>query len=102
MKAEKTKSGSTPALFLALVFAAGLSFSAFAAGRAPVWHKKETSSNSMSDSDAAASPVPVVDDTPIDPDTAGKKAFIDAQRKRDRSGGDGQNARKKVKPRRLW
>jgi hypothetical protein len=102
MKLTNGKTSQLLAMALTFVFILGFCLSGPAAGQARLVKKQENTRQTAGDSNGTASPAPVVDDSPINPDTAGKKKTVDASQRQKNSNQEAQKTSKKGNPHRLW
>jgi hypothetical protein len=101
----KTKTGKTSqvlAMILSFVLVMGFCFAGPAARDMRSGKRQENTQQIPGVSNLTASPAPVVDDSPINPDTAGKKKAGDASKRQKNSNQDNQKVPKKFNPHRLW
>jgi hypothetical protein len=87
---------------LTFVFVMGFCVYGPAAGQAGALKKRQNTQQTTGDSNGTASPAPVVDDSPINPDTTGKKKAVDNQKQQKNSDQDGKKTQKKFTPHKLW
>jgi hypothetical protein len=102
MKLTNGKINQMLVTVLTFVFIMGFCVYGPAAGQAGSEKKHQNTQQTTGDTNGAASPVPVVDDSPINPDTAGKKKAVDTSNRQKKSNQEAQKASKKINPHRLW
>ena len=102
MKLTNGKINQMLVTVLTFVFVTGFCVYGPAAGQAGSEKKGQNTQQTTGDTNGAASPAPVVDDSPINPDTTGKKKAGDTQKQQKNSNQDGKKTQKKFTPHRLW
>ena len=101
----KTISGKTNRMLVTLltcVFVMGFCVSGPAAGEARQWKKHQNTQQETGDASGTVSPAPVVDDSPINPDTGGRKKADDTRKQQKNSNQENQKTQKKFTPHKLW
>jgi hypothetical protein len=102
MKLTSGKINQMLVTVLTFVFVTGFCVYGPAAGQARPVKKQENTQQTAGDSNGSTSPAPVVDDSPINPDTTGKKKAGDTQKQQKNSDQDGKKTQKKFTPHKLW
>lgn len=101
----KTKTGKTSrflAMILSFVLITGFCFSGPAAREIRSGKRQDNTQRTQADTTGTVSPSPVVDDSPINPDTAGNKKANDTLKRQKNSKQDSRKVQKKSNPFRLW
>jgi hypothetical protein len=102
MKKKTGKTSRFLAMTLSFVLVMGLCFSGSAAREIRSGKRQENAQRLPGDSNVNVSPAPVIDDSPINPDTGGKKRPGDTLKQQRNPNHDNKRVPKKLNPHRLW
>ena len=102
MKLTNGKINQMLVTVLTFVFIMGFCVYGPAAGQAGSEKKHQNTQQTTGDTNGAASPAPVVDDSPINPDTGARKKADDTLKQQKSSNKDGKKTQKKFTPHKLW